>query len=258
MFKSIMKKVKSNPAFLQVMYLVIFFVLFGLMVYIPHAINNPLHVTQKFIVEEEVIESILLSVLLLLNLLIYSLYRKESVRQKELVAKMKTENKSIHEKLDDSFKYIGKVNVQIQQIKSIFNSSDRFPKTKNDFKKTLLFYSERIFGIVNIDWVLFRIINSTTGRTISEQFETRQGLPREYPHISNKMILERQRLNPYTTVVANPQDLSILVSCTIPAENITGDERVFIQAITNEIAMIFIYFNSIYYKENTAQPALET
>jgi len=252
-----MKKVKSDPAFLQVLYLVIFFVLFGLIVYIPHAVKNPLHVTQKLIIEEEVFESILLTVLLLLNVLIYSLYRKETVRQKELVTKMKTENRSIHEKLDDSFRYIGKVNVQIQQIKSIFNSTDRFPRTKNDFKKTLFFFSERIFGIVNIDWVLFRIINSTTGRTISEQFETRQGLPREYPHISNKMILERQRVKLLTTIVADPRDLSILVSCTIPAEDITADERVFIQAITNEITMIFIYFNSIYYKETTAQPALE-
>ena len=83
--------------------------------------------------------------------LIFSLYKKEVARQKDLVVKMKNDNKSIHEKLDDSFRYIGQVNVQIQQIKSIFSSSDRFPKTKNDFKKTLLFYSERIFGIVNIE-----------------------------------------------------------------------------------------------------------
>ena len=252
-----MKKVKSNPAFLQVLYLIIFFVLFGLVVYVPHAINNPLHVTEKFIIEEEVIESILLAVLLLLNVLIFSLYKKEVVRQKELVTKMKNDNKSIHEKLDDSFRYIGQVNVQIQQIKSIFNSSDRFPKTKNDFKKTLLFYSERIFGIVNVDWVLFRIINSTTARTISEQLETRHGMPLEYPHISNKMILERQACLSCTTVVENPPDLNISVCCVLPIENITVEERVFIQAITNEITMIFIYFSSTYYKETSAQTELE-
>jgi hypothetical protein len=252
-----MKKENSDPVFLQVLYLVIFFVLFGLIVYVPHAIKNPLQITEKIIIEEELIESVLLSVLLLLNVLIYNLYKKEAARQKELVAKMKNDNKSIHEKLDESFRYIGQVNVQIQQIKSIFSSSDRFPKTKNDFKKTLVFYSERIFGIVNINWVLFRIINSTTGRTISEQFETRHGLPQEYPHISNKLILERQACHPYTTIVENPQDLNITVSCTLPVENITGEEQVFIQAITNEITMIFIYFNSTYYKETASQPALE-
>ena len=249
-----MKKEKSDPVFLQVLYLIIFFVLFGLIVYIPHAINNPLHITEKFIIEEEVVESILLSVLLLLNVLIYTLYKREVARQKQLVDKMKNDNKSIHDKLDESFRYIGQVNVQIQQIKSIFNSSDRFPKTKSDFKKTLLFYSERIFGIVNTDWVLFRIINSTTGRTISEQFESRYGLPREYPHISNKMILERQASQLYKTVVENPQDLNIIVSCTLPVANLTVEELVFIQAITNEITMIFIYFNSIYYKETIPLP----
>jgi len=252
-----MKKGKSEPEFLQILYLIIFFVLFGLIVYIPHAISNPLHISEKIIVEEEVAESILLSVLLLLNVLIFSLYKKEVARQKDLVIKMKNDNKSIHEKLDDSFRYIGQVNVQIQQIKSIFSSSDRFPKTKNDFKKTLVFYSERIFGIVNIDWVLFRIIESATGRTVSEQFETRHGLPREYPHISNKMILERQSDHSYTTIIESPQDLNITVSCTLPAEKITSEEQIFIQAITNEITMAFIYFNSAYYKETESQPALK-
>ena len=87
-----MKKEKSDPVFLQVMYLIIFFVLFGLIVYIPHAINNPLHITEKFIIEEEVVESILLSVLLLLNVLLYTLYKKEVARQKKLVDKMKSQS----------------------------------------------------------------------------------------------------------------------------------------------------------------------
>jgi hypothetical protein len=249
-----MKKEKTDPSFLQVIYMVVFLILFGLIIYIPHAFSNPLHITKRLIIEEEFIESFLVIVLFLLNLFILGLYRREVARQKELIIKINNDKKSADDKLNDSFRYIGKVNVQIQQIKSIFSSSDRFPRTRSDFKKTLLFFSERVFGIVNSNWVLFRIIDSTTRKTISEQFETRNGTPVEYPHLSNRMIIEKQSCSPYTTVISCPGDLNILVCCTLPVETLTNEERVFIQAITNEITMIFIYLNSAYYREGEALP----
>ncbi len=252
-----MKKAKFDPSFLQVLYIIVFIILFGLIIYIPHAINNPLRITEKLTFEEEVVEGFLLFVLFLLNIGIFSLYKKEAARQVELIEKIKNDKKSTEEKLGDSFRYIGQVNVQLQQIKSIFNSSDRFPKTKNDFKKTLQFFSERVFGIVNTPWVLFRIINIKTQRTVSEQFETRYGAAFDYPHISNKMIIENNSCEPFSAVISNPGDLNILVCCTLPVEKITNNERVFIQAITNEVTMIFIIMNSVYYKETGIPPGGE-
>lgn len=252
-----MKKKKFDPSTLQIVYIIVFLILFGLIIYIPHVINNPVHITERLIIEEEIIEGFLLSVLFLLNVWIFNLYKNETARQMDLIEKIRNEKKSTDEKLVDSFRYIGRVNVQIQLIKSIFNSSDRFPRTKNDFKKTLQFFSDRVLGIVNTPWVLFRIINSKTQRTVSEQFETRHGLSFDYPHISNKMIIEQQACTPYTTVISNPQDLKIMVCCTMPVEKITNDERAFIQAITNEVTMIFVIMDSAYYKETVISPAEE-
>ena len=93
-------------------------------------------------------------ILFLLNILILNLYRKEAARQKAVIEKINNDKKSVEERLFDSFRYIGQVNVQIQQIKSIFNSSDKFPETRNDFKKTLYFFGDRVLGIVNASWVL--------------------------------------------------------------------------------------------------------
>jgi hypothetical protein len=201
------------------------------------------------IFEEEIIEGSLLGILFFLNIIIFNLYKNEAARQKELIKKISTDRKTAEERLDDSFKYIGQINVQIQEIKSIFNSANKFPETKNDFKKTLLFFSERVLGIVNTNWVLFRIINCTTQKTISEQFETRQGFIFDYPHISNKNIIEKQSCFPFTTVISNPQNLKILSCCILPNEKISNDERVFIQAITNEITMAFVILNSSYSKK---------
>jgi len=161
---------------------------------------------------------------------------------------MKNDKKTTEEKLDDSLKYIGKVNVQIEEIKSIFNTTNTYPETKNDFKKAFRFLSERVLGIVNTNWTLLRIIDSNTQRTVSECFETRGGYSCLYPHVSNKMIVEKQSLTNCTTVISNPDNLHILVCCTMPIDEINDDQRVFIQAIINEIIMLFIILYSPYSK----------
>ncbi len=245
-----MKKTRFHPSHLRVLYFVIYLALFCLIIFIPQLINSPVHITKKLILEEEISEGFLLIILFLLNIFILKLYRDETSKQKELIEKINNDKKSVEDKLIDSFKYIGQVNVQIQQIKSIFNSSDKFPETKNDFKKTLYFFSDRVLGIVNANWVLFRIINRNTGRTISEQLEIRPGITLDFPHISNKMIIETQACPSHSIIISNPQNLNILVCCILPKEKISKDDRSFIQAITNEITMIFVILNSIYYKES--------
>jgi hypothetical protein len=94
-----------------------------------------------------------------------------------------------------------------------------------------------------------RIIESNTQRTICEHFETRQGSPCNYPHVSNKMIVEKQSISPFTSAISNPQNLNILVTRIIPAEKISNEQRVFIQAIINEITKMFVILNSVYYKK---------
>jgi hypothetical protein len=243
-----MKKLNFQPSLLQVLYLIIYFILFSFIIITPKLISGPVHLTNKLIFEEEIFEGLLLAILFILSVLILNLYKHEAYKHKELIKKINNDKKTAEEKLDDSFKYIGMINVQIQEIKSIFNNTNKYPETKNDFKKTFLFFSERVLGIVNANWVLFRIIDSNTEKTISEQFETRQGFSFNYPHISNKMIIEKQPVLSFTTVISNPQNLNILSCCILPVDKINDDERVFIQAITNEITMLFVILNSTYYK----------
>ncbi len=238
-----MRKLNFHPSALQIIYLIIYIILFFFIVYVPKLISGPFRISEKLVIEEEIIEGTLLGILFFLNILILNLYRKEASKQKDQINKISEDKKAVKEKLDDSIKYIGKINVQIQEIKSIFNNTIRFPETKDDFKKTFFYFSDRVLGIVNTDWVLFRIINCSSGKTISEQLETRPGFTTDYPHISNKMIIEKQTCPPFTLVISNPQNLNVLCCCILPVDRIINDERVFIQAITNEIAMMFVIFN---------------
>jgi hypothetical protein len=246
-----MKKAKLNLSLYQILLLIIYLVLFFAVIYTPHLISGAIHITKRLILEEEITEGSLLGVLFLLNIFLLNLYRNETARQKELINKINSDKKSVEDKLEESFRYIGQVNVQLQQIKSIFNEKDRFPETKNDFKKTLFYFSERVFGIVDAKWVLFRVIDCNTHKTIKEQFEIRKGYDADYPHVSNKMIIEGRCCPPFTTLISNPQNLNVFVCCILPVDKVSNDERVFIQAIVNEVTMLFVILNSAYYKKTS-------
>ncbi len=244
-----MKKLNLQPSSLEILYLLINLLLFSVIILTPILIHGPLYLTEKLIIGEEIAEGTLLCILFFLSILIFNLYKHEVLKHKELINKINNDKKSAEDKLDDSFKYIGQINVQIQQIKLIFNNYSKLPETKNDFKKTLYFFSERVFGITTANWVLFRIIDSETSKTINEQFEIRHGYTFDYPHISNKMIIEKQSCSPFTAIISNPQNFKILVCCILPVDNVSNEERIFIQAITNEITMLFVILNSSYYNK---------
>jgi hypothetical protein len=243
-----MKIFRIQLSLIQSLYFTIYTVLSFVIILTPILITGPVHITKTFFIDEEIVEVILLGTLFSLSIVIFKFYKQESAKQLALINKMKVQNKSAEERLFDSLNYIGKVNVQIEEIKTIFTSTNSYPETHNDFKKTFRFLSTRALGIVNTNWALFRIINSTTRRTISECFETRQGFSCQYPRVSNKMIIENQMDLPFTTIISNPQNLNILVCCTMPIEKIDNDQRVFIQAIINEITMLFIILESSYYR----------
>jgi len=250
-----MKKINLHPSYLQILYLIIILMLFAFIIYTPTFISGPVRITEKLIVEENTIEGILLGILFMVSVLILSLYKQEVNIHKELIHKIKQDKKKVEERLHISDQYIGKVNVQLQEVQSVYNSIENYPKTKTELKKTLIYFGQRILGIVSSDWVLIRILNSHTQRTINEHFEARIHHMPDYPHISNKKIIETRKLESHTTVVYSPDNLDILVFCVLPVHRITHDERVFIQAIIDELTKLFVIINSMYYKkEQIEQP----
>lgn len=211
--------------------------------------KGPAQLTAKLIIKEETIEGSLFCILFIMSILILNLYKHEIDKHKELIDKISTEKMKVENRLFDSEQYIGITNVQIQEIKYIFNSIDKFPETKDDLKKAFSFFGERVIGIVNSNWVLFRIIDINTQRTIYDHFVTGQGFSCSYPHVSNKMIIEKQPILPFIYVNSNARNLNILVSCIMPIDKISNDQRIFVQAIINEITKLFVILNSLYYKK---------
>ncbi len=246
-----MKKINFQPSFLQILYLIIFIILFACIMYTPTLIKGPVNLTSKLILEEETFEGALICILFIISILILSLYKHEVSKQKEMIVKINVEKKKVEERLNDSERYIAIMNVQIQEIKSIFNTIDKYPESKEGLKKAFTFFGSRVIGIVNTNWVLFRIIDNNSQRTICEHFATRKGFKDGYPHVSNKLVIEKQPILSYTYVISNPKNLNILVFCVMPIDKISNDQQVFIQAIINEITKLFVILNSLYYKKES-------
>ena len=243
-----MRKINLKLSSMQIIYLIIFAILFSFVIYTPGLIKGPAQLTAKVILKEETIEGSLFCILFIMSILMLSLYKHEIDKHKELINKISTEKMKVENRLFDSEQYIGITNVQIQEIKYIFNSIDKFPETKEDLKKAFIFFGERVIGIVNSNWVLFRIIDINTQRTICEHFITRKGFTGNYPHVSNKMIIENQSILPFYYVNSNAKNLNIHVSCIVASDKISNDQRIFVQAIINEITKLFVILNSLYYK----------
>jgi hypothetical protein len=246
-----MKKTKFNPSFLQILYLIIFIILFSFIIYTPTLIKGPINLTPKLILEEETFEGVLICILFIVSILILHLYKREVNNHKKLINEISNEKKKVENRLSDSEKYIAIMNVQIQEIKSIFNTIDKYPESKEGLKKALTFFGSRVIGIVNTEWIMFRIIESKTQRTICEHFGTRKGYSDGYPHVSNRMIIDKETILPYSYVISTPKNLNILVSCIMPVEKISSEQQIFIQAIINEITKLFVILNSLYYKNES-------
>ena len=238
-----MKKLNFHPSFLQVLYFVILLILFSLIIYTPTLIKGSASLNENLILEEETIEGSLVGALMILGIVILGIYKHEIQRHKEQIRIIDDEKQRVAGRLLVSDQYIGQVNVQISEIESIFNWIDKYPQTKTDFNKVFSYYGDRILGIINTNWALIRIINRDTQRTVTEHFQTRPGTTPDYPHVSNKMIIEKQPSLSCTTVISKPDNLEFLVSCTMPVDKINKHQVGFVQAIINEITMLFVIYS---------------
>jgi len=134
--------------------------------------------------------------MLVVGFFIIRLYRKEVRLRQEREHKLE-------KKLNDSFQYIGKLNVQLQEMYSSFSGIDKYPTSKKDFKEITSFLLDKILGIVNVEWVMFRIIDLKTKRTLKEGSKARGGAIVLKYELSNFDILEGNLSQEYKIVKAD-------------------------------------------------------
>ena len=239
---------KTRP--LQVVYLASLTLLFCLIVSTPYLIKGNILLRERIVVGEEIVEGALIAMLLIIGYVFSVMYKKELNKCIREIDELTTGKSNLEAKLTEAFGYIGEVNVQVQEIKTLFSTLRKYPESKNDFKNILSFFGERVLGIVNVDWVMFRIIDPDNFRTLREHWEARGSAIALNHSVSNKAIVNNTAIDGCSVVGSRYENLSIKVFCILPIKKLATNQRILVEAIVNDLEMLFVIFTSEHYRES--------
>lgn len=192
----------------------------------------------------ELSEFVLIILLIILMVTTYRVYEKDLKRNKLY-------QHELEERLRETFKYIGSVNLQIEEMKKVFSNAIKYPENKKELHALFINMSERILGIVNVDWVMLRIADIDSHTTLHEHFIVRGNKQIDRVKLDNKCLLDGLCLVDGQTVIQSAQEnFNIKAFCILP-NKVTKDQEFMIKSVINQLEMMFVIFNSLYYKNRT-------
>jgi hypothetical protein len=215
-------------------YLGLLLFLFLLIIFTPILIKDGIS-----IFAEETLEVIIIAILLFLSLFIYYLYNRQ----------LKEHQKN----LDAAFAHIGKINLQVDYLKSAFGDIKKFPENKSDLKYIFDFLAEKVLGMINCDWAVFRIIETESLRTLAEFSKDRHNGFGLGSKISNKALVGSEKIRGLSFISSSHENLNIKTFCIISLDRLDTSQRKILESIANSLGMFYIIFDSRYYKNSRLQ-----
>jgi hypothetical protein len=200
-------------------------------------------------IEEEYAELIFIALLFLTGYTINFLYQREIAKRQEEMNKIQKHSQTLEERLDEAFKYIGSVNVQIQEIKSAFTDIKKYPENKKDFKYIIQFMAEKILAMTNVGWLMLRIIDTEDKKTLREHCAIRGGTGVAKCSLGNEDIFQNNIPTDLTVIKSTQENFIIKTACILPKDKISNEQAIMIRAILNQVEMLFLIFTSNYYKD---------
>lgn len=220
-------------------FLIIIIILSSILVFLtPWLINK-----EMMGIREEAWETIIIFFFLMFIYTASFLYLKEFKR-------LKIYQNNLEERLQETFKYIGSINLQIDEIKRAFSNFKKYPKNNKDIEEVFEFFSEKILSIVNVDWVILKVINLKNQKTLKQIKKVRAKKEICLPIISNKEILANKcKTKSCVIIISDQENLSIKAVCILPIKLKNEEERFFVQSVINQLEMMFLVFSSFNYNK---------
>jgi hypothetical protein len=216
------------------------------------AVLTPFLAEGTTLIREEYAEVTLLVILLSAGYVARALYLREAERAKSQIADLEHGRRTLEERLDEAFRYIGRLNVQIQEIENVFTSISKYPETRNEKRKALRFLADKMLDVVGTEWAFVRIVDRERIRTLGEHWAARDPSAAR-PNLSNTELVSRSTPDGYTVVESSQDSFSINTYCVLPGP-VERRHRVIVEAIANQAEMLFLIFSSKYYKEQGTPP----
>jgi hypothetical protein len=234
----------KNIKLIERIYFTFLFLIFLLVALTPYIIKSGF-----FFLGEDASEMAEIILLLAIGYVIFRLYRREVAKNLKELEKAKIEKQNLEDRLTDAFKYIGEVNVQIQEIKSVFSNIKKIPENKKDFRYILQFFADKVLSIINVNWVNIRIIDRNNSVSLQEYYGARGGASPVKNKISNNDLLKDKKFDDFIIITTSQENFRIKIFCIVPKQKISQNQEDLIRGIMNQLEMLFIIFSSSYYKD---------
>ncbi len=218
-------------------------ILFLIAINVAFIIVTPFLNVKFWSFSEEASEVTLISSLFLLIAVLFRFYARE-------VNKYKKQQEDLEDRLRETFKYIGSINLQLEEMKKVFSTVNKYPESKKDIQALFVHTAERILGIINADWVMLKIIDINTGNNLHEYFVSRGNKKVGKIKVDNRELLSGDcSFGQCSIVKSNQENFNIKAFCILPSTTKDENQEFLINSIVNQLEMLFIIFNSLYYKK---------
>jgi hypothetical protein len=205
------------------------FALVIFVIFIPILITDDLPV-----IGEEVLESIIIALLFMFGFVLNRLYEKEL--------------KSRESHLKEAWAHIGKINRLTEAFRDVLVHIDKYPENKKEMKELLAIMAEKILGMIDSPFVMLRILLPDGAKTLTEYNQSRNGENNFEMKLANKDLIENKKDEEYEIIASSVDNTKIKAYCVFPKTEINSEQKIFIQKIVNDLAMLYIIFNSGFYK----------
>lgn len=192
-----------------------------------------------FGVTEELLETIIIIILLIFAYSLSFLYVRE-------VGRLRRYQVNLEDRLQDTFKYIGAVNLQMEEMRQAFSNFKKYPESKKDIRTVFVYFSEKILSMVNAEWVIMRVIDVRSGHTVREDKFSRNNQAILPGKIDNReLLLKKCKLEGLSVIKSDQENLNIKACCILPVKLSGRDQEFFVKSMINQLEMMFIVFSSL-------------
>ncbi len=207
-------------------------------------VGTPLLEVRLLGLSEGTSESLIISILFVLMATLLGIYFRE-------VDKYRKTQEKLEERLRETFKYIGSINLQLEEMKKIFSTVNKYPESQKDIQALFAHTAERILALAPTDWVLLRMVETHQEKTLHEYFISRGNKKIERVKVDNHDLLNGTcSVDGCSLIASNQDNFDLKAFCILSTDIKDSNQRFMINSAVNQLEMLFIIFNSLYYKKN--------
>lgn len=238
-----MKRIQIFNAIISLYITVLILLLLSIMA-LPLAIHSDWSITQAFILKEEIIETFLIAALFGMSFFILRRFKHTVTVYEYKFRCIDKEKSKLLSRLKDAFRYIGTVNVELQEIHSILQKLDNYPRTKKEFKMYVNYLTAKAMTIAKSPWVAIRMIDKKSNRTVFEHTVVRPGYELPAGIIGNRDILDKKSISGIVQIVNSKKNVDLITVCLFSDVECTENENILIRLLINQIEMYFLLYHA--------------